>query len=168
MPNLLHRVPRYSRTSKLNGSFNARVVPWQHTFHSHQYKNLSFEIMYIIFNFSSNWMRWCIFTCHNLIIFWCQRSHNIPISVFCTIKLLVFEISTPDAQIRLLRLDDWCIRTTCVRLTRAARETEEGLKEGKRKRSHSFQVTEAKAEIEMFQSKVCQSRQTTIVQRMVG
>lgn len=155
MPNL-HRVPRYSRTSKPNGvppgSFNARVVPWQPTFQSHQYKNISFKIMYIIFNFSSKWMRWCIFMCHYL-IFWWQCSHNIPISVFCTIKLLVFEISTPDAQIRLPRLDDWCIRTTCVCLTRAACETEEGLKEGKRKRSHSFQVTEAKAEIEMFRAK---------------
>lgn len=52
--------------------------------------------MYIIFNFSSNWMRWCIFMCHYLTIFWCQCSHNIPIRVFCTIKLLVFEISTPE------------------------------------------------------------------------
>lgn len=101
-------------------------------------------------------------------IFWCQRSHNIPMSVFCTVKLLVFEISTPDAQIRLLRLDDWCIHTTWVCLTRAAHETEEGPKEGKRKRSHSFQVKEAEVENGMFQGKVCQSRQTTIVQKMVG
>lgn len=51
-----------------------------------------------------------------------------------------------------------------VCLTRAARETEAGPKEGKRKRSHSFQVTEAGAASEMFRGKPCQSRQTTIVQ----
>lgn len=49
-------------------------------------------------------------------------------------------------------------------LTRAARESEEGEKEGKRKRSHSFQVTEADAASELFRGELCQSRQTAIVQ----
>lgn len=59
----------------------------------------------------------------------------------------------------LMQLDDFF-----ARLTRAARESEEGVKEGKRKRSHSFQVTEADAASEQFRGKLCQSRQTTIVQ----
>lgn len=51
-----------------------------------------------------------------------------------------------------------------VFLVSSARQSEEGPKEGKRKRSHSFQVTEAEATNELFRvGELCQSRQTPIV-----
>lgn len=71
--------------------------------------------------------------------------------------LIIFSLLVPNCGCSALMADAFA--RLFARLTRAARESEEGPKEGKRKRNHSFQVLS-----ELFRGKLCQSRQTAIVQ----